>query len=453
MLAPMATQFNASATSLEFSGERLLNYMIRPGEGVGAAAVIGRSGLVQFAQPAPGWEVRNMIEMGGFLYVAANGYLWKVTSSAEVSTVGPIEDGVTRMAQNGTQVAVVVNGKYYVSDGDNVSRVPVTALAGGVVDVVFIDGYFVLAGSTGGRSDALTVSGQYDGARFRADDFAFAEREPDPIVALVREGSDLWALGSRSYQVFYNSGNADFPFEPNGSADGTHGCVSVQSAFASNDAVCWVRNDGGVMLATGYVPQQIATPAVQETMKASEVQAAGAVTDRGQEVLYFRLKGRPSLCFDLVSGLWHERSTNAAHDPWRATVATRWNGQEYVGTDNGKVCTLSDGAYDDAGDVIAAQATMQPVDSGGNYFVVSRFYANVRGGIGGLGRDPLVTLQTSRDGREWSDGKPKALGGKGDYYKRADWRALGAFQRFQARLTITDPVPRDIAGVAMEVSG
>ena len=443
MLNPFATQSKASATTLEFSGERLVNYMLRPGEGVGVANLLGRSGLSRFATVGA-QPVQNMVVMGGNLYVASDGSLYKITPAGAVTTVGSTPYYVTRMASNGFEIGLVGGGAYFLSDGSTVAQVQVPALSGGVTDIAFMDQYFILSGSTGARNDALTVSGLSDGATFDPVDVAFAENDPDGIVALARVGADLWVLGSAGYEVFYNAGSLGFPFLPRG-VGGSHGCLSVRAMVLSNDVLFWVRQDGALMMADGYSARNVATPEMQEGISKGEVVNVISFTDRSHDVIAVILKDAPAWCFDLTTGLVHERATGADSSDWTARSAVKWGGVDYVGTFAGSVCRLSDITYEDDGEVIPAQATMAPVVQA-DRFPVSRLHLNIRGGVGLPGRTPKAFLETSRDGHLWSPTKERDLSDIGEYFREARWHGLGSFKRFQARVTITDPVPRDILG-------
>jgi hypothetical protein len=446
MLGPIATQFNATSGRIGFSGESLVNYLIETGEGVGNAALLGREGYVAFATLAAGNPVRGMIGMGGNLYASCGGTLYKITPGGTVSSIGSVPDAAARMAVNSTQVAIAADRKYYLATASTISQPSVGALPGGVTDVAFIDGYFMLSGSTGVRGDAITISALNDGTSFNAIDLEFSEDEPDSIVALAKQGQYVWLLNQRSYEVFYNSGAAAFPFIPTGNFSGEDGCVSRASVVRSNDVVFWVRPDGAVMAGQGYVPQEISPPHIKEVFAANAILSSLAWTDRGHEMIGWRFADRPTLAFDLTSGRWVEYSTDATDSPFAMTCQAEVGGVEYFGTDDGRIVKRSRTAYDDAGRVIAARAVSIPTDQGGRYFSVPRLYINFDGGEANLGRAAQVMMQTSKDGRTWSATKPREMGGLGDYYKRAVWNALGTFQRFQFRVTITDPVPRDIWG-------
>lgn len=446
MLSPIATKTAFAPGRIEFSGERLLNYLIEPGSGVGAAQCLGREGYSAFATLKAGFPVQGITAMGGDLYASCYGSLYKITTGGVVSTVGSLPDAPARMESNGTQIGIVANGVYHCLDGGTITTPTVGALAGGVSDIAFADQYFILSGDTGSRADAITISALNDGTSFDALDVAFSEDEPDAIVAIQKQGQYVWLLNGSSYEVFQNTGNVAFPWEPTGTFAGEDGCKSRESVVTVENTIFWVRPDGAVMAAPDYVPQKVSPPHIQEIFASNDVLSSFAVSDRGHDLAVWRFADRPSLAFDLTSREWTEYSTGVDHEPFFVTCSVMVGNVRYFGTNTGKIVTQSRDTFTDDGEVIAAQATAQPIDQGGRFFTVPRIYLNIRGGVGGLGYEPSVMLETTKDGRTWSAPKIRKLGDFGDYYKRVQWHGLGGFYRFQFRTTITDAVPRDILG-------
>lgn len=444
MLGPIATQSKRSETTLGFSGERLLNLMLRPGEGVSGANILGRSGLSTFADAGDD-RIYALTEMGGDLYAARPGQLVKIEADGTATDVGDLPDFTTNMASNGSQIGIVAEGSYYLYDGSTVAQVEIPALPGGVTDITFMDQYFVVIGSTGTRGDGISVSGLLDGATFSALDIAFAESEPDALVAVVKQGSDLWLLGANTFEVFYNAGAGDFPFLPRG-ASGQQNCIGPHGVTLSNDVLFWVRTDGAVMMAQGYTPQNIATPEVQEKIAAGTVRAMTAFTDRSHDIVTVHMVDEPAWSFDLTTGLWHERNTGSGEGEWVAQCSVRWNGTDYMGTASGNICLLSDSTYQDEGETIIASATTAPIEEAGRYFPIAALYLSVRRGTNTISRASKVMLHTTRDGRNWRSHGDRTIG---DKFQRIRWNGLGSFERFQARVSISDPVSRDILGASI----
>lgn len=447
MLAPFAKQYSAGLNDLGFSGERVLNYYLRPQEGVSQANLIGRFGAVEYADTDLGQKVRAMCVMGGNLYAAAGSALWKITEGS-ATNVGGIPDGATTMAASADELAIVAGGKYYLYDGTTTSEYS-TGSVSDAVGVAYMDGYFIVAGSAGGRGDAITISDLDNGKIFNALDFAFAESNPDALVGILRDHGELWLIGERSVELFYNSGDADFPFQRNVGAVIEQGCGTGSTIAKADNAVFWVRGDGAVLRSPGSTPQIISSAQVQEALAGAEIETAFTFSEGGSEFYAVRRVGGTTFVHDMRTGLWHERSTGLEEGPWTCTCRETYGGVEYFGTATGKIVTLSRDVFTDDGEVIEALATSQPIVKGGDFFRVNKVHLNIRGGVGGIGRQPRVMMQTSRDGRNWSTEKWRDLGAVGEYYRRAVWHALGVFRRFQIRIRITDAVPRDIYGVSI----
>lgn len=445
---PMLAFSHMSAPGAIYSGERLVNYFARAvQDAVAPVALIGRSGLVEHASLGSG-PVRAAVTMGGALYAACGGKVWKV-SSGVATQVGTITDGVTYMAASFDEVAVVVGGKYYICDGATTTAYSTGAVTT-PVSVDYKDGYFVVVGSDANRGDILTISGLDDGTTFNALEFAYAEESADDAVSVFVDHSDVLVFGYSTVQVFYNSGDADFPFTVNKGATIQHGCLSGKTVAAADNGVFWVRPDGAVLRYPGSSPQIISTPEIKEALAGSVVTGGFTFTDKGHEFYAVTRDGETTLVFDLVMGAWHERAAGVAYAPWHPTCRVTMGGVEYFGTKDGRFALQSATVFDDFGDEMAAEAVSLPIENGGDWFRLAKVHINAGGGRDLSGATPQAMLQTSKDGRIFGAEKWRPLGRQGEYWKRAVWHSLGAFRRCQVRLRITDPVPRDIYGVRYE---
>lgn len=443
-LLPLALQSRPGLDNRAYSGERLFNYFARPTEGgVSPATLMARGGLVQHV--ALGGPVRAVTSMGGALYAIANGKVWKIVAGVATS-VGTVSDGVTRVAVSASEIAIVVGRGYYICDGSTTTAYPTGSITD-PVGVTFMDGYFIVAGSSAGRGDAITVSGLDNGTTFDTLDFAFAEESPDAIVSIRRDHSRVWLFGERTVQVFYNSGNVDFPFQPVPGALIEHGAQQYSDAAADN-MVYWVRPDGTVLRSGGDAPQIISTPEVRAEI--GTVTAAFSFTERGHEFYAVCQADKPTLVFDMVTGLWHERVSGLSYAPWKATDAYQFEGTAYYACTGGQVATADPSTHTDFGDVLINEVITSPIQRGARRFTIARLHVEMSDGTTDIGRTAKVMMQTSRDGATWGFEDWADLAGKGAFYKRAVWHALGQFRKAQFRLRVTDAVARDIYGGEFE---
>lgn len=428
-LLPLATQSRPA----EYAGERLLNYSWDAVEG----ALIGRSGLVP-AHTLSG-TVRAMGEMGGKQYAVAGGWLWDVAAETQIGQI--TDDASTTMAEMANNLCIVAGGKYYVYDGALLQQYD-TGQVTTPTSVATMDGYVLVAGQDATRADRIAVSRLDAPTVFDGLDFATAETLPDGIVRVIRDHKEVVAVGARSIERFYNSGNT-FPFAANASGFAERGCQNGRTVALSDNGLYWLGDDGLVYRSFGGTPEIISTPSISAHIATKTVDRAIALEDRGRKFYVLRFTDAPAVAFSIGSGSWSEFSTGAAHGAWMATAAYRFNGVQYVGTNTGKVCTLS--GWEDDGMVVRAEVYAQPVRE--RVVSVGNLVVQMDTGLGDIGRDRLLNLQISRDGKNWTASRPRDLGTQGEYMRSARWFGLGTYQNFfQARLWMTDPVQRDIHG-------
>lgn len=474
-LMPFARQSKPGTEVAGYSGERLINYFIRPSDGVSPGVLLGRSGLVpQFTIGAP---VVAMTEVNGVLYAVAGGDLWRMTTAAvSLGSVGMDESA--SIAAGSGQVAVVSGGKYYLWDGTTLGE-----FATGAVDtpkaVTYQDGYFVVVGTGNSRDDLLTISALDNGRLFDGLDYIVAESNPDGLLAVISDHGQVVAFGPSSVEMFYNSGAAAFPFEPNRSAMITRGVSNPKTIAQEDSAIFWVGPDNVVYRYSGGTPQVISTREIEEALASTPAASALVFADRGHKFYCIRREQGASLTYDLTTGGWAERQTGDG--PWIGNCAALSAGKQYIGTTTGKVCTFGQSVFTDDGLDFYCEAVSAPVVQSGAVFNVARVYlmigqgdiampnetttSEMYDGEGAIIQDGLgnailiqteeepngrVMLQTSKDGRVWSTAKWRPLGKLGEFGKRVMWHGLGQFRRFQVRIKITDPVRRDIFGVSYE---
>lgn len=445
MLIPFATSSKASERG--FSGEKLINYILRPEKGVSDAWLIAASGLNPLIRTFG--QVRALIVHQNRIYGVSNSQLWVYRNGVHEVIGNVKDDRNVVMATNGQQIAITSGGNYYVYEQGTVAQYTTGAISD-PVGVTHLDGYFVVIGSNGKRKDALTVSSLDNGKTFDGFDFAFAENTPDELKGVLSDHGELWLFGSDSIEIFHNSGAADFPFQRSAGALIEKGCLSAVTLAKEDNAVFWIGHDKVVYRSGGSTPEVISTRAIEDELGSSEILSCFTFTDRGHKFYAIGRKGGTTLCYDITTNLWCERSKGVNHGSCPATCSVSNNGFSYVGTKDGYLSRLDQGLYTSNKDVFVSEARSAPIINTGRPFKVSRVFISIKSGDKKFARNPRIMLQTSKDGHTWSIEKWRELGKLGEYFSSASWHGLGAFTRFQVRLRITDPQPRDIFGVHYE---
>lgn len=462
------------------TGERLLNAFLRPVQEATNAQIVGRSGLV--TQFSLGGEIRAQVTHKGAYYVIAAGILWRIGRTAE--NLGTLPDGPSRMVSGSTQIAITVNGAYYVWDSvtEELSKIDPGVLEY-VTDVEYLDGYYILVGSYGGRDDCIQITTPHDATELNALDFAFAEGSDDAIIACIVDHSEFWAIGATTIERYYNDGG-DFPLQRYNGGAFERGCHSAATVVKADNRVFWVGEDRVVYVGSGGELSVISPRWIDEILRGADILGAFTFRDRGTPFYAIRVHGRATLVYDITTGLWHERSSGLDGFAWVACSAHGHNGRDYIGTVAGDLCFQDKDVYRDAGELFAMEAQSAPIImpekrvisilqvlyGGGSQRVTTTQhtrYSFVPAGSSGLvtsdgkavsltgdtqevTRYPQVMLQISKDGRKWGREKWKNLPKIGTYSKPVKWRGLGQSDHWQARIRITDEVNRDIRGVFYE---
>lgn len=445
MLKPPAIE----SKPLDYSGQRIINGFIRPTDGTSPGIVMGASGVLPFVTLSTGNPVREVIDHSGTLHAICNGSLYSISGDT-ATNLASIADGATEMATSGTELAIVANETFYLWDGTTLTT-PTTGEVSTPRSVTYLDGYFIVSGSDGTRADTFAISGLNDGGTFQGLDFATAENSPDAIIAAVADHGQLWLFGSKTTEVWYNSGNADFPFAPNAGAIVQQGCKLAATVAQLDNSLFWVSPDNTVLRSAGGSPSVISTPEIGQALEASTITGGMAFFDKTHLIYAITRGNDTTLCYDVVSQKWAERAQGAfSVDPWTPCCSANVDGTQYLGTSNGKIAKLNGDTFTDDGEVMALDIISSPI-ARARPFSVRRIYAQIAGGRIDIGRTPQVLLRTSQDGVTWTQGRYRPMSKQGQHMNSVSWSGLGRFNNaFWGRLTITDPVRRDIHGIDYE---
>lgn len=447
--------------ALRFSAQRCVNYFaeVAPGKKTETPAVLYNApGTKSFLSGLAG-AVRGAIVMDGVLYVLAGQTFYSVNSAGTATNLGTINttDGLVSMAQNtatlrqlcfvdGTDgwIYDTTNGLQQIVDGDFVAADTVT----------FQDGYFIFNQS--GTSNFF-ISALNDGLTYTATDFANAEGNPDNVVAVFSNHRELWVFGEVTIEVYYNSGNADFPFERIAGAYLERGCAAAFSVAAEDNTLFWLADDKTVRRAAGYVPERISTHAIEEQIrKMTSVSDAFAyfITISGHKLYHLTFPtGGACFVFDVSTGLWHERESYG-QSYYRSRGYVKAYGKDLVGDAfQGRMGELDIDTFAEYGETMQGILTGPPISSARSRVTHKRFEAEIESGVGdSTTTDPQVWLDWSDDGgRTFSIRKPfQSMGKKGEYTKRLRWNRLGSARQRIYRLTVADPVKRSILGTYLD---
>lgn len=398
-------------------------------------AVMAIPGLVVFSTIS-GQPVRGMHVMDNVLYAVVGTVLCTVHANGTITGEGTIAGSLpVMMADNGSQLAIqggALNNQGYVWSGltlyTNILNLPP------VSNVVYIDGYFVWSVF---ESDQFVISSLSDGLVYDPLDVATVEGDPDDIVGMVNLQRELQFYGSRSTEIWFNSGAADFPFERQGNAFIERGCFDRDSIVKIDNSVHFVGEDRIVYRLNGYLPTRISTHGIEYQLARASWFRGFTYTAQGHK-FYVLNTDIGTFAYDMATGAWHDRksldrdnyrvgSSVIAYD--KTMMADAYTGLIYyadidVSTENGAV--------------IPMEVVIPSLQTDRLKATLYAYELQCQTGVGNaLDTDPQVILQWSKDGgNTWSAELSRTLGAVGEYLTRCIWRLGVSYRQLQLRLKL-----------------
>jgi hypothetical protein len=336
----------------------------------------------------------------------------------------------------------------------------------GADTVQFIDGYFVFNKTGTGQFQITALyNTTIDGL-----DFATAEGAPDLLLSVLVDHRELWLFGETSTEVFFNSGNSDFPFERINGAFIEQGCAAKFSPAKMDNTVYWLtadeRGQGTVQRAQGYSPQRVSTHAIEYALgQMPRIDDAVAYTYQQEGHSFYVLNfptAQKTWVYDAAVNLWHERAwldpVSSVLKQDRAICQMAFAGETIVGDwETGNLYVLDLDYFTDNGALIPRIRSCPHISSPDykQQFFAS-LHVDMQAGVGlttGQGSDPKAMLQWSTDGGySWSNELWASIGKIGERRARVKWRRLGRSRDRVFRVTITDPVRVAIIGASVHLA-
>jgi hypothetical protein len=438
----------------------------------------GKAGEVAALVPTPGKRLlTTLVESpvrgvftasNGEVYAVGGNKFYSISSSWVATELGSLNtsSGAVSMADNGTHV-VLVDGT------DGFAWNMTTDVFAEITDpdfypsdlVTFQDGYFIFVRKGTGQ---FFIS-ELNAITFDALDIASAEGSPDNLVGQISVGQNLFLFGEQSTEVFYNSGDADFPFTRIQGAVLDVGCIAVHSIAEAQGSIYWVGGDstgsGIIYRSQGFQAQRISTPGIESIIRdissTNLALARGWTYQQGGHVFYvLNIPGHSAtLVFDATTGFWHDR---AYLNLWslerdRADCHTVAHGLNVVGDyETGRIYALDPNYITDSGTYIVRERTSPHFAKTLNRIFHHSFQLDMETGVGldgsGQGTDPQAMLQWSDDGgHSWSAEYWRPIGKIGERRARVIWRRLGSSRDRVYRVRISDPVKVVLIGAELQV--
>lgn len=340
--------------------------------------------------------------------------------------------------------------------------------------LAFIEGW-VIANQAGTRTFIVSGPTPYTDT-FVPSFFALKDSSTDNLVTLYENNRELWLIGERTTEVWYNNQgvNPNFPFSRVPGVGPQIGCSAKHSITRMGPALAWLaKNEQGenmVVRTVQYGWERISNHAV-ETAIASYPLVSDAIGFAYEEAGHMFLVmtfptadvtwvyddtasshlGKPCwhqrMSFDPVAGAYHRDRANCYMDMQNLRLVGDYQ--------TGQIHQMSRSIYTDAGNPLRAQRRCKHIWKQNDRTRVfqSSLQIEFTPGVGlqtGQGSTPQAMLRWSNDGGfTWSSEHWRDIGHAGQTKRRAKWNRLGQARDRIYEVNFSDPVPRDIIGATL----
>jgi hypothetical protein len=336
----------------------------------------------------------------------------------------------------------------------------------GANHVAFIEGWLIF-NQPGTRTFYTNAPVPYT-VTFAGAFYALKDSSSDNLITLYENNRELWLIGERTAEVWYNAGGANFAFSRLPGVGPQIGCSAQASLTRMGTALVWLgQNEQGqnmVVCTNQYSWERISTHGIEHAISGYNVisDAIGYAYEEEGHMFYVLTfpTADATWVFDATSKMWHQRaswdSVAGVYHRHRSNCFMSMQDLRLVGDyQTGQVHQMSRQYYTDAGAVIRCQRRTPHVWSRENRARVfmSALQIEFTPGVGlqtGQGSDPQAMLRWSNDGGfSWSNEHWSSVGKTGMTKNRVSWRRLGRARDRVFELNYSDPTARDIIGATL----
>jgi len=338
--------------------------------------------------------------------------------------------------------------------------------------VAFIDGWLIF--NQPGTQNFYTNYPTPYTINFNASFFAKNDTSSDQLVTLMENNRELWLIGERHTEVWYDAGGANFPFARIPGVAPQIGCSAKHSIARLGSSLVWLgsseRGQNVVIQTDQYSYKDISTRAVEHQISQYPlVSDAIGFTYEEEGHLFYQLTfptADKTWVYDVSSDMWHER---ASYNPSAGTF-NRHKANCFMNFQNIRmvgdyqqmwIYQMSRAFYEDGGTGGTAATPLIAVrrcphlwsKENRERLFHSSLQVEFAPGVGlqtGQGVNPQAMMTMSDDGgATFGTIRTADIGRAGRMKNRAIWRRLGQARDRVYEVRVSDPVKRDVVGATL----
>lgn len=330
-------------------------------------------------------------------------------------------------------LAIVNGGKLFIFDKDVTLTENTDPDLGVVLDVIYIDGYFM---TTDGEFLVITELG--NPLAVASDKYGSSEVDPDPIVGLLKVHNEVYALNRYTIEAFYNKGTGVFPFARIEGTRMNRGLVGVHAKCEFQGAIAFMgggrHEPTSIWIGLNAQTQKIATREIDQILQSYTEEELKLTVfekriDKNHEQLWIRLIDK-ILVYDAKATeaaqipVWFIRDIGPRNLIW---FFDKW----FAGNDEGQVAYLDDSLSTLWGEKVDWRFQTNIIFNESNGAIFNKLELIGLPGRVALGENPTVWTSYSLDGQVWSNEKMITLGTQGERMKRVAWFSQGFMENYR----------------------
>jgi hypothetical protein len=380
---------------------------------------------------------------------------------------------------NRGQIGIASGGQLYMYSDGVFALVPISDNFFGADYLTWIDGYWIAL-----QRDLSQFQIAFgDGTIWNALDVSGTLGQADRLQAIMADKEYLYLLGERRGEIWYNTGNAGFPFGIESGAFIENGIGANYSLCQSNNSLYWLdqssRGAGSAVRSEGLITRRVSTHALEAAWANKDPEKGKVYPTTDDCICYsFIWHGHTLIkwIFPSADAAWLYDATESDRlgDPvWTESTFTALDGSTHAclerdhcyaygkhivgsgGADGapGVMYSFDDSTYYDAPNPAATPAfagfpivrdrVVRLPWNGGLRQFLDRLEFICQVGVGvdsGQGSNPQMMLRISRDGgKTWGAEKWISLGPGGAYQTRVIANRLGSYRDGAVWIRVSDP--------------
>lgn len=442
--------------STAISIQKTMN-LIPQSESAGASAItlVSWPGLSPFA--AGSGVNRGMTVFNKELYKVTGAVLQKISSDGTVTEIGEILGNNRCVFSNdGTHLIIATTGFGYQLTNGVLTRITDADYQGGN-SVAYLNLQMIFDGD-GGKFQVADVG---DPDSIQPNNFATAESAPDDTIRVYVFREQIYVMGERTIEVWYNSGSGNPPVSRVQNAVMQIGLGAVHSVVNTDEYMYFLGDDRRVYRVSAMQPQNVTSISVSHQLdKLGDLSGAvgGIVRIEGQNFYILKVQGK-AFVFNEMNGLWFNLSTKADEQSYPCEDFVECYGKRLCACE-GSVLELDLDAYTNNGDVIIKERVFGPITSkdlglGDSRLIMSRLWLDMDIGTTqlqqGQGSNPQVAVSASFDGgKSFTKESDILVGRTGEGRESSKWDHCASFRTMFIKIRCSEPIFIAIYGANLE---